>query len=189
MVSVSRFIVKGSFLSHAWSQDGHLLTALTKDSVRTWQATTYHEVGNLQLDYDDGVLPLGLALAHDSKTLAISDTSGQIVLADIERQEIIGRATLADDPIATIVWHPDGRHLVAGVHDRQVVIWDTQTNTAISRVEMDHRAVDRGAAVSPDGVLLAVPCFDGNVWIFDAKTGVLASKNPGSHDADDGQFR
>jgi WD40 repeat protein len=81
-------------------------------------------------------------------------------------------------PTATITdlaFTPDGRWLVAGQLDGDTSVYDTGTRRVARRIDGD--SVVSAVAVRSDGKLVAVGTIDGQVRLFDRKTGGAAGSS------------
>jgi len=68
-----------------------------------------------------------------------------------------------------VVWHPDGKRIISGSHDRTVRIWNADTGQELRR--FDHEREVGELAVSPDGKWIAAGCDGGGLYLWDARTG------------------
>ncbi len=71
---------------------------------------------------------LAIALSPDESRLAVARANG-VVLLDLTQEERPVVARLAEhlEPVQSLVWTPDGTHLIAGGFQR-IVVWDVATN-------------------------------------------------------------
>lgn len=122
---------------------------------------------------------LALALSPDSTRLAVG-CGNEVILYDVSgtNPNIVARASAHADPVQSITWSADGKHLATGAF-RRVVIW-TVERLAKER-EITEGLTDRIAALRflPDGNQLIIAdgraAELGTVRIADVGTGAIAS--------------
>jgi WD40 repeat protein len=93
-----------------------------------------------------------------------------------------GKGDPSDSAVNALTFSPDGKTILTGTSDRQVVLWDAATaqrvrefrmpgdETGFHLPEYRRRAVF-AVAFSPDGKHVAAGCREGGVWIWAAATG------------------
>jgi WD40 repeat protein len=81
------------------------------------------------------------------------------------------------DEVRTVIWSPDGIHVVSGSTDKTAQVWTTTwqdglINGGAARVTYHgHARSVNSACWSPDGLRIATASLDGTVQVWDAATG------------------
>lgn len=81
-------------------------------------------------------------------------------------------ATTYLEDIYAVSWHPDGRHLVTGGHDRRVHILDIGRDMTVLKSLAGHDAAVVEVATNPSGNLIASASRDGTVRFWDVMSGL-----------------
>jgi WD40 repeat protein len=87
-------------------------------------------------------------------------------------QPLVGHA----GQVRSVVYSPDGRHIISGSNDKTIQIWDAKTGSAIRKPLQWHSSEVRSVACSPDGRHIASGSSDGTIRIWDAETGTPVGK-------------
>ncbi len=84
-------------------------------------------------------------------------------------------------PVRTVLFHPDGKTAISSSDDWTLIRWDLETGAIIRQYGPDnpdtadvvegHTERVRGAAISPDGTLLASAGYDAKVILWNLETG------------------
>jgi WD40 repeat protein len=105
---------------------------------------------------DDGdVLPRGLALSPDGRTLALGHSDGTVDFLDAQTLRRRRSVRALRGFVGAIAYSPDGRLLAAAGQRGQVTLWDTRTLRPAGELSGLRTAV-LTLAFSPDGRRLAV---------------------------------
>jgi WD40 repeat protein/DNA-binding SARP family transcriptional activator len=161
---VDRGSVAERFAGHTLAVDGLDMTAdgrtLLTASV-DGRAILWDLAGDRRLDrrfqvgkpFDFPFTPRGIAVSHDSHTLALTNSDGTVDLIDTATLRRRRALAALDGPATAVAFSHDGRLLaVAGVGGR-IRLWDARTLAPAGALEM---GVDSDAiAFSRDGTLLA----------------------------------
>jgi eukaryotic-like serine/threonine-protein kinase len=118
-----------------------------------------------------------LALSPDGYLIATADRFG-VHLWDL-RAENPRDQTLRSDRVSSIAFSPDGSWLVSAGDDRKLILWDVAT---LGRIREFKRSKPTGksartssetasVAFRPDGRQLAATCGDGEITLWDLKSG------------------
>jgi WD40 repeat protein len=75
------------------------------------------------------------------------------------------------DPVATVAYSPDGKHLASGGWDWNVKIWDVATGKPLHTLT-GHQDSISTVAYSPDGKHLASASEDETIRFHDVATGL-----------------
>ena len=70
----------------------------------------------------------------------------------------------------SVAWHPDGRRLATGAHDRKAHIWDTETGEELASFAGHQSAVSQ-VTFSHNGQLLVTSSWDTTTRVWDAENG------------------
>jgi WD40 repeat protein len=110
----------------AFSPDNRWLVSAAGNSVRVFELAS----GELEREIETEGLPLAIAVAADSRLVAVGDSAGSIYLAPpdsrIGVQTIRGRAA-----ITALAFGGTSERLASGSDDGDLVLWDTVTASAI----------------------------------------------------------
>ena len=167
--------------------DGKLWISSHKD-IRIWDAATGRLVRTIEPDeVPDRVILMALRVTADSKTVwAMTPTT--IEGYAIASGKLIFRVKADQPSFASFDVSRDGKTVVVGGYNNEVIFWDTTTEKVVRKIKGDStnlRAMEaagtamRGltqpvgtVALSPDGKSLAlVALFDWTVRVYDVKTG------------------
>ena len=77
--------------------------------------------------------------------------------------------------VSSVSFSPDGKHIVAGSHDRGIQIWDAQTGELVARPFKGHQDSFTSVSFSPDGKHIVSGSLDRTIRIWDAQTGELVA--------------
>ena len=182
-----------------FTRDGKRLVSASIDgTVVMWDSHSGKKIWKVDLDEGSRTKAshtvseiLGMDLAPDASTIAVSYTRGRVVgdrlqgkdqyligLLDSTTGREIRVLTGHTDPPGRIVFSPNSELLLSESGDRTARLWNVSTGKQLLRIELN----ERGAAVafSPAGTLFAVatqPLFGlppkPIVGLYDAKTGKL----------------
>jgi WD40 repeat protein len=154
----------------AFSAEGHWLASCSGDrTVKLWDVGSGKRVLTLS---DAGAELYSVAFRSGASELfaAGADRVLRKWRLNGDRGSLNGAAFAHDGPVVRVLGSPDGHLIYTASEDRSVKIWD-----AVTLVE---RAVlprfsdwPLGLAVSPDGKLLAVSCYDGTLAVYDGGNG------------------
>jgi WD40 repeat protein len=81
-----------------------------------------------------------------------------------------GGAHALGSSLNSVVFSPDGKHILTCGKDATATIWDAQLGTLVGQLK-GHKAAVGSVAVSPDGLRFATASWDGSAKIWDASTG------------------
>ncbi len=112
----------------------------------------------------------GLAIAPDSKLLAVVEPGG-ILLLDTSTGEIVRRISTRQNMVG-LAFSPDGLTLASA--DDSVELWDVALGAKVG-ILAGHTRDAPALAFSPDGSILASGSDDATIMIWEAATGRLIS--------------
>ena len=82
------------------------------------------------------------------------------------------------DAVLSVALSPDGRHIVSGLSDHTICIWDSQTGAQVGNPLKGHTSrVNLAVAFSPDGKYIVSGSSDHTICIWDAQTSSIVG-NP-----------
>lgn len=182
----------GEVRSAAFSPDGTRLlsggggstqqagqTRVSDTSIRLWEVSTGHGL----LDYKGHTHGVNwVAFSRDGK-LAASAGGGKLVMnGKTETFDAVLRLWEVDtgrelrtceghlQEIRTVVFSPDGRHLLSCGADNTVRIWDVGTGKEVRRLQGDP-GIPQMAVYSPDGLRILTGGMDKTIRLWDPSTG------------------
>jgi WD40 repeat protein/serine/threonine protein kinase len=117
----------------------------------------------------DGIVS---AAIHDN-ILALGLNNGNIELLDLSSESDTPFAVLQkhSERVTDLAFDSAGQRLISGSRDRQVIIWDIETQSPLLAPLTGHRDVVESVAISPDGRMIASGGRDTNIILWDALTG------------------
>ena len=158
----------------AFSPDGNLLAATSKNEINLWSPTGEH-IRTIVEGHEYSVL--SVSFHPDGTMLASAGSHGDINLWDVTTGKHI-RTIEGDTDNWWLGWggmafSPDGTMLAAGVlHDNTFRLWSPSTGQLLHTLEGHWSSYAGGGdvAFSPDGTLLA-GTSGGRIYFWDAATG------------------
>jgi len=154
----------------AYSPDGKRVAAAVGGWLKVWDAT---HVGAPLLDVpvqtDSGLSSLAFSPDGRRVVCAPSSTWNGAVRDASTGKHVCVLGPKAKYGASCVAWHPDGKRIVSGSHDKTVRIWDADTGTEVRR--LDHEREVGELAVSPDGQWIAAGCDGGGLYLWDARNG------------------
>lgn len=161
---------RGHARSLAWSPDGRLLGAGLhrrwysddKESVVIWHVATGSR--QFRVPFPDAV-PLAVAFAPDSKTLAVGCSDGSIRMIDTQAGTETEKLDGHTGPVRTVAWSPDGKWLASGGNDGTVRFWNGTSGQQEFTLE-GHAGTVYSVAFAPDSAYLASASADSTVLIW-----------------------
>jgi WD40 repeat protein len=180
-----------------FSPDGRCLASASRDSnVSVWELSDNNEY-SLVSEFDDGYAVHALAFSPSNDTLAFDLGQNSVMLWNFRTEE--SQILNGSGTVMSLCFSPDGRFLATAPLDSSIIIWDLDTSTQVTRMELGgiFRAVvtfEHGGAclrlnhglvsvrdfAVKDMPLIHIPstahalCLDSrNDWILDGKERIL----------------
>ncbi len=158
----------GPLRALAISADGRILADAAERTVRLWQSANWQRTRTLAL----GDRVIHLALSADGKTLATTETTGAVILWDVESGARLSGLAGPSGSYQSALFSPDGRTLVLVGRNSPLTLWDVSRPEAPRpRYRLWDGAELVGAAFAPDGGELAAAHRDGRLTIWNANDG------------------
>lgn len=110
-----------------------------------------------------------LALSPDNTHVAAGLKNGKIQVYSLGDWKQSGEFEGHDEKVTGIAFHPNGRFLVSGSEDKQIIIWDMNSGQEVRRISLEEEV--KCLAISPDGSFFAVTDTDKWLRLFDLETG------------------
>ena len=112
-----------------------------------------------------------MAFSPDSRLMVVGDARGVLHVHDLARKQKVKELQVMRSP-AHIVFDPGGTRLaVCGVQNRDIQVVDFETGTILKT--LPHPGPAGKPSWHPDGVLLATPCEDFQVRLWDVQSGTV----------------
>lgn len=112
------------------------------------------------------------AFTPDGRRLLLARDEGSVLLYDLETGRV-DRRWAAPAHVAGFAFAPDGIRVAAWTHDvakPSFQILEVATGRVVRTIPIPSQA-DWGIALSPDGTILATPCQDVNIYLWDTANG------------------
>lgn len=160
-----------------WSPDGnYILASFSTDCAIDPYPTTLRlisvETGDIEQSAPVGACTLfSIHFSPDGTKFALGE-GGSLVIRDALTLEKMAEGAQAFDN-KVVAWSPDSNLIATGVMGFAVII-DSQTGEQIRAMAGDGGGI-LDLAWSPDGRFIASDDIEGNIRIWDAKTGVLVA--------------
>ena len=157
-------------LSVAFSPDGSTLASASEDqTVRLWDVASTQAIG-IPMDKHQGPV-WGLAFSPGGKLLASAGGDRQVIVSVLSadhQPEVLETVVLEGHfgAVRSVAFSPDGRQLVSAGEDHKAILWDLQSNQALTRLET-HQGLVWAVAFSPDGKWLASASEAEQVMVWD----------------------
>ena len=177
---------KGRLMRISWSGNGRYLAtgAFSQEKVKIWDMKNGKLVRELA--------PFGdlasIALSKNGNLLAVSgipagkSRNGVVELWDVETGK--RSAVLSEKPVArfnpgSLRFSPDGRHLAAGIQNRDhgIMIWDIAKKRLVKTIKHSHDVI--AIDYSPDGSRIAGGGMGNAVYVWDVTSGRIVATGKG----------
>jgi len=147
-----------------FNKDGNKILSAARDGIKLWDINT----GNVIKSYE--VMAMHVAYNPD-ETKIICGFDRTITLLDVVTGEIIYSFEAHNGAITTLVFCPDGTHILSCSYDRTVRIRDALTGQEV-RTFFGHDGIVFSAAFRNDGKQIVSCSMDRTIIIWDADPGV-----------------
>jgi WD40 repeat protein len=123
---------------------------------------------------------LAIAYSPDGKTLAASDSSGEIRLWCVRDGQCLLTCSGHTNWVRAIKFSPDGRYLASSSDDRTLKIWDLQEGICLQTIGAGIHSL--GFSFSPDGRYIASGSINHTIYYWDLQTGTCVREFKGHQD-------
>jgi WD40 repeat protein len=123
---------------------------------------------------------LAIAYSPDGKTLAASDSSGEIRLWCVRDGQCLLTCSGHTNWVRAIKFSPDGRYLASSSDDRTIKIWDLQEGICLQTIGDGIHSL--GFSFSPDGRYIASGSVNHTIYYWDLQTGACVREFSGHQD-------
>ena len=108
-----------------------------------------------------------VAVSQDDKRIAGGEKSGNIMIWDVERKQIVFKLVKHTKSVNCVCFSPDGKRLASGSSDGTAIIWDTETGGVLTTlVHEGFLNWVMSAAFSPDGLKFASGTRNNIIQVF-----------------------
>jgi WD40 repeat protein len=136
-------------------------------SVSVYDLATGRRVHSLTV----AAAPFHLAFPRRQSRLAVATGSGVQLFDTKPGEELPAPRRATGTWVEFVAWHPDGRRLAAGCHDRKIRVWDTQTGAEVMRPWTGHTTEGIIPAFNHPGDRLGSTAWNGQTSLWDAVNG------------------
>jgi WD40 repeat protein/serine/threonine protein kinase len=169
-----RLIATDGFSCPAFAPDGRVLAMRRAQTVSLLDLATFEETEQIPaLGTDVSTL----TYSPDGTLLVSGSQSGRIRVWSCAEHRLLRELHDPNVPIHRVGFRADGRRLLSVDAEGKVILWDTLTWQTVRTFMVKSFG---GAAVSPDGRLLAVGAVGAVRWL-NAETGELLATATGGH--------
>lgn len=131
----------GFIYAVSFSPTARLLACVTPHNLRVYDITAGNELFTLPIP-GGGIYRTKVAFSRDGRLLAFTTVNGQLVLVEVASGgRVIGLQEL-HNPITSVDFSPDGRHLVTGHKNTTSLVWDLALAVEENADDADHTAGD-----------------------------------------------
>lgn len=123
---------------------------------------------------------LAIAYSPDGKTLAASDSSGEIRVWCVRDGQCLLTCSGHTNWVRAIKFSPDGRYLASSSDDRTLKIWDLQEGICLQTIGDGIHSL--GFSFSPDGRYIASGSVNQIIYYWDLQTGTCVREFVGHQD-------
>jgi WD40 repeat protein/serine/threonine protein kinase len=162
----------------ALAPDSHVLAAPQEGIVRLFDLSTSKEVDKIpELGSDVSTV----AYSPDGRLLVSGSINGRIRVWYCPERRLLREVGDSNAPIDFSAFRSDGMQFLSVDAKGEAIWWDTLTWQQVGTSMVKLESVSMGAAVSPDGRLLAVGRRSGTVDWLNAETGELRAATSTAH--------
>jgi WD40 repeat protein len=116
-------------------------------------------------------------LAPDGKVLAVSESSGGVLIADVPKAKVV-LAPQADGSFPVLSFSPDGKWLAASTTPASLQLWEAATGIG-KTLSLAQRGTITAVAFSPNGRILASAAGNDAVLLQEVVSGKVLRQLPG----------
>ncbi|EJD02390.1 WD40 repeat-like protein [Fomitiporia mediterranea MF3/22] len=117
------------------------------------------------------------------KMLSADFDSQNCVIRGIERHWPSGSKIVRSfSVVCSVAYSPDGRHVISGSEDGNILVWDAETCAPVGAYMRGHGGKVNCLVYSPDGRCITSGSSDGTVRIWDAQGGEVIGEPLRGHD-------
>jgi len=156
----------------AFSHDGKsLFSAGNEQYIRVFDAQSGKPAD--PIDLGERAAGVHVATSPVGNLLALSNFT-TVILWDISRREELRRFSLSDRGADKLQFFPDGQHLLTVAYD-ETNVWEVKTGKHVRKLEVTH---GQGAAISPDGNVIAISEREGPARLIEWRSGQTIGEAP-----------
>jgi WD40 repeat protein len=162
----------------ALAPDSRVLAAPQEGIVRLFDLSTSKEIDKIpELGSDVSTV----AYSPDGRLLVSGSLNGRIRVWNCPERRLLWEVGDSNAPIDFSTFRSDGMRFLSVDAKGQAIWWDTFTWQQVGTSMVKLESVSMGAAVSPDGRLLAIGRRSGTVHWLNAETGELRAATSTAH--------
>ncbi len=123
---------------------------------------------------------LAISYSPDGRTLAASDSSGEIRLWRVRDGQCLLTCSGHTNWVRAIKFSPDGQYLASSSDDRTIKLWDLQNGKCLKTIGEGIHSL--GFSFSPDGRYIASGSANNLIYYWDLQTGICVRQFAGHQD-------
>ncbi|EDW77721.1 uncharacterized protein Dwil_GK24403 [Drosophila willistoni] len=157
-----------------WCPQGQLLASCSDDmTLKIWSMNRIHCCHDLQAHskeiYTIKWSPTGPGTNNPNTNLILASASfdSTVRLWDVERGSCIHTLTKHTEPVYSVAFSPDGKHLASGSFDKCVHIWSTQTGQLVHSYKGTGGIFE--VCWNSKGTKVGASASDGSVFVLDLR--------------------
>ncbi|EIW85763.1 WD40 repeat-like protein [Coniophora puteana RWD-64-598 SS2] len=167
-------------LGISFTPDSRKLVSASFDcSIRVWDLSTQDSIVwplhanptsvHIACSQDGQYVVVGLQKTNGLTIWCIK--SGSVILPECRLNQGVEHGIMSTIfyPEA-LVWHPDGKHVASGGHDRVIRVWDTETGEESSNAFIYHRHSIYSLDISFDDSMIVSGSDDGQIHLWNTNT-------------------
>lgn len=147
------------------------LSAETIHQLKTGEINLSGFISNLIATSNNGS---GMAYSPDARYVATGQADGRVAVWEVSSGRLLKTISGHTDSVTAVAYTPDAHMLISGSYDNTVRGWSLASGKELLRLTLTSPVI--GLGVSPDGSSITVRSLDGELQVFDIKSGRFLSK-------------
>jgi WD40 repeat protein len=131
-------------------------------------------VPSRQLKFGSAII--AIALSRDSAVIAVGLADGQMVFVRYEDWQEFGRVNTGSEPLSSISFSPDGRHVATASDQPVIKIWNVTDGKPWKEISSDGGLEVRFVGYAPNGKTICAAGDDGVVRLYSTENWQVVSE-------------